>query len=141
MNPDTLEHLKVLQTIIDRMNRCSFECKKWSIGLVAGLLVAAAGTKPWVGWYSVVPILVFWWLDAYYLRTERAFRRIFDAARDGYVFVKKQKVAFVVNPFEMPLPTGLQYVDSFVATLFAPTIWPIHFSILVGTLVATNAGK
>lgn len=136
MQPETLEHLKMLQPIIDRMNRCSFECKKWSIGLVAGLLVAASGSKPWVAWYSVVPILVFWGLDAYYLRTERAFRKVFDAVRDGHLVS-----GAAVKPFEMPFLACAKQVPSYLCTRFASTIWPVHLSILVGTLIVANAAK
>jgi hypothetical protein len=40
-----LEHLKMLQPNIDRVNRSSFQCKALSMGLLA----AVAGTKSWAG--------------------------------------------------------------------------------------------
>jgi hypothetical protein len=77
------EHLEMIQAVITRMGSNSFAVKTWSVGLVAALLAFAAekDATPWRILVAFVPIGVFWYLDAFYLRQERLFRRLYDAIR------------------------------------------------------------
>lgn len=79
------EHLEMIQALITRMGSNSFAVKTWSVGLVAALLAFAAekDATPWRILVALVPVVIFWYLDAFYLRQERLFRRLYDAVRLG----------------------------------------------------------
>lgn len=78
------KHIELVQGVINRMAGNSFLLKGWSVTLVAGLfaLVAAGGNWAFAA-LGLLPSLSFWWLDAYYLRQERLFRKLHDAVRRG----------------------------------------------------------
>src|SRR5262249_7762033 len=63
-----------------RMASNSFVAKGWSVTATSALLAVAAGTKhQWIALVALLPVLVFWWLDANYLALERQFRSLFAA--------------------------------------------------------------
>src|SRR5262245_52961229 len=64
------------------MAQNSFQLKGWTVTLAAALMVFLKGeARP--GWLFVptLPVIGFWLLDAWYLRRERLFRRLFDHVR------------------------------------------------------------
>ncbi len=82
MTSDYIEHLKMIQQVITRMADNSFKYKGWCITLVSALLaLAAKDQQPGYALIGLIPAVFFWWLDAYYLRQERLFRRLFDGVR------------------------------------------------------------
>ncbi len=72
-----LKHLDIYQGIIERMANNSASCKKWAITLVAAILVVVAKDESKVGlaWIAIIPIILFGFLDTYYLSLERQFRK------------------------------------------------------------------
>ncbi len=78
-----LEHLKMLQTVIARMAGNSFSVKTWCVTLVSALLGLAAKDSPKMIFVAFLPVLMFWWLDAYFLHQERLFRELFDQVRNN----------------------------------------------------------
>jgi hypothetical protein len=77
-----LKHLEMLQTVITRLGKNSFQLKGWCVTLVSALL--ALGSKDankkliLVAYY---PVLMFWMLDSYFLWQERLFRGLYDLVR------------------------------------------------------------
>lgn len=77
-----LKHLEFVQTVINRMAGNSFLLKGWSVTLVSAVFVLAvkdgnASVIP----VAYLPVLVLWFLDAYFLRQERLYRKLYDAVR------------------------------------------------------------
>lgn len=77
-----LKHLELIQGVINRMASNSFRLKEWSVVLVSAILFLAAredsGEAALIG---LAPALVFWGLDAYFLRQERLYRTLYDDVR------------------------------------------------------------
>src|SRR5205085_3956158 len=72
---------QTIQAVIARMAANSFTLKGWSVTAASALLAFAAGTKhQWVAFVALLPTVVFWALDGYYLALERRFRDLFNAA-------------------------------------------------------------
>ena len=134
--PAEVDHLKMIQANIDRMNRCSFECKKWSVGLVAAFLAAAAGTKPCLAFYGVVPAVVFLFLDAYYLWMERGFRNLYDKVRRG----EDANDPFVMNPAKHLYPDDCPE-DDYCTVLVSRTVIWVHLASLFGALLVGWLGS
>lgn len=81
---EKVKHLELIQGVINRLAQVSFILKGWAVTLVVGLLVVVANTPHWwYGFMGLIPIFVFWGLDAFYLRQERLFRLLYEKARTG----------------------------------------------------------
>ena len=73
-------HLKILQDVILRMAENSRACKVWCVTILsAGLILSVRVDRPAYVLVSLVPLLAFLMLDAYYLALERAFRGSYDS--------------------------------------------------------------
>ena len=82
MKDHTIKHLELIQAVITRMAQNSFSYKGWAITIVSALFaLAVAISSPFLLLIAILPILIFWGLDAYYLRQERLFRRLYDNIR------------------------------------------------------------
>jgi len=81
MSQSKLEHLKMLQAIITRMASNSFMVKGWCITLVSALLALSAKDARFMVFVAYLPVLMFWWLDAFFLHQERLFRELYDHVR------------------------------------------------------------
>ena len=71
-----LKEIDIIQEIIKRMAFNSFMIKGWAITLVVVTLLLK-GTKHQV-LIAFIPLLVFWFLDAYFLWQERMYRKLYD---------------------------------------------------------------
>ena len=71
-----LKEIDIVQDIIKRMAFNSFMIKGWAITLVVvTLLLKGAEYQVWI---AFIPLLVFWFLDAYFLWQERMYRKLYD---------------------------------------------------------------
>lgn len=68
--------IQMYQGIIGRMANNSASCKTWAITIIAAMLVLIADDK--IGsssmWICYVPVILFLFLDSYYLALEKIFR-------------------------------------------------------------------
>lgn len=95
------KHLDYLQAIITRHNTNSFMLKGWTITLLSALLALSGAIKePNISLIALMPIIVFWCLDTFYLSNERCFIDLFNSATIGeYELPKKMtfKKEFIPN--------------------------------------------
>ena len=72
--PEVLKHLDMVQGNIARMSDNSKSCKQWCVALVAAIfaVVAKQGSADFAV-LALFPLLLFGFLDNYYLTLERAF--------------------------------------------------------------------
>ena len=71
-----LKEIELIQDTIKRMAFNSFMIKGWAITLVVVALLLK-GTNYQV-WIAFIPLLVFWFLDAYFLWQERLYRKLYE---------------------------------------------------------------
>ena len=77
-----LKHLELIQGVINRLAGNSFYIKGWAVVLLSALLVLVVREdRGDLGWLGLLPVLVFWGLDAYFLWQERLFRALYDRVR------------------------------------------------------------
>ena len=70
-----LKEIDVIQGIIKRMAFNSFVIKGWAITLVVvTLLLKGANYQVYI---AFIPLLVFWFLDSYFLQQERLYRELY----------------------------------------------------------------
>lgn len=75
-NEDARQYLQMMQENITRMANNSANCKTWLVTLTTGLLAIGASIESLNGWLflTLLPIFIFWSMDAYYLKIERGLR-------------------------------------------------------------------
>ncbi len=81
-----MAHLAIIQGVIGRMSTNSFALKALAVTLSTGAIAVAGAlpkATPLFVLSATLPLGVFWWLDARYLRLERLFRRLYDDVRGG----------------------------------------------------------
>jgi hypothetical protein len=72
-------HLSMIQGVIARMSTNSSSCKAWCVTVVSAVLVIVADKgKPNFAWIAVLPTIIFFLLDVYYLAYEKAFRQSYN---------------------------------------------------------------
>ena len=81
-----IAHLTMLQGVITRMGANSFTLKALAatFGSAAVAVMATVETpSPYYAVAATVPMIVFWFMDAQYLRLERAYRKLYNHVRKG----------------------------------------------------------
>jgi hypothetical protein len=124
VNYDIGRHLEFIQAIVTRMASNSFLLKSWSVGLSAALF--AAGAKEGSALFPLValgPACAFWGLDAYYLRQERLYRRLYEDARGG-----------ALPPFSLDTTPYTASAPSWPHTLRAPAVLGVHGGVVFAIL-------
>lgn len=72
----------MIHAVVNRMSVNSFLLKGWSVVLISALFALAAGDSEALFVYiAYFPAIAFWMLDAYFLRQERLFRKLYDRVR------------------------------------------------------------
>jgi hypothetical protein len=126
-----------IQAIVGRLSQHSFVIRGWSVTLVSVMfaIIASQNRQSWVMvLFALGSTLIFWILDAYYLRRERMFRHLYDAAAKR---LTEGSVAPEVRPFDMDIRGYAARVPSFVATLFAGHI--VAIPAMLASLIVTYA--
>jgi hypothetical protein len=131
MEDDVAKHLEFVQNTVDRMANHSFLLKGWTITLVAALFALAAKDSN-IGFavLALFPALSFWGLDAYYLRQERLFRKLY-----GAVCGSAGDESSSVPLFSLDTTNFRDSVDGWFKTLWTPTILAIHGMIVALVIV------
>ncbi|WP_417256169.1 hypothetical protein [Celeribacter halophilus] len=81
-----IAHLTMLQGVITRMGANSFTLKALAATFGSAAIAALASSSEPSVFYAVaalIPIFMFWLMDAQYLRIERAYRKLYDKVRTG----------------------------------------------------------
>ena len=74
-----IEEVKTIQEIIKRMASNSFMLKGWAVTLVtATLLLKVATDNKYAVLIGFIPLVSFWMLDAFYLRQEKLYRKLYE---------------------------------------------------------------
>lgn len=76
------KHLEFIQNTITRMAQNSYLLKGWTVTLVAATFALSLSVASiWLVVIALIPTITFASLDAYYLRQERLFRKLYESVR------------------------------------------------------------
>jgi hypothetical protein len=79
-----IKHLEFIQGVIGRLASDSFLMKGWALTISGAFFGFSAKDVDWrVALVGLMPLVVFWGLDGYFLSRERMFRALYDAVRKG----------------------------------------------------------
>jgi len=121
-----MKEIEIIQGIINRMAYNSFLIKGWTITLVVVTLLLK-GNK-YQSFIAFIPILVFWYLDAYFLWLERLYRRLYNWVKDNRL--KTQDFLF-----DLDYRRFKKEEQSKLRIMFSITLGLFYGSILVLTLI------
>ena len=66
-----IEHLKIIQVVIERMGRYSHAIKAGTMTLSLGVLAVSFGIESWpISAVGILPIIVLWGLDAFFIKKD-----------------------------------------------------------------------
>ena len=130
LSSDKKEHLKMIEDIITRMASNSFQLKGWAISLISAILVFAnLKNETSFIWVAVLPIIVFWILDAFYLQLERKYRELYKMVQQDYINNTNKVSIFDMN-------TNNIKVCCLFCIMFSRSVVPIYLVILIATIFA-----
>ena len=116
-----IAHLKIMQGVISRMARNSAISKTWCVTLVAAIMILVARTgTPAFALIAFLPVVLFMFLDTYYLGLEKAFRRSYDS------FVAKlHESELVAYDLYVIKQARLDMADKF-SVVKSYSVWPFY---------------
>ena len=123
-----LKEIEIIQDIIKRMASNSFIMKGWAITLVVVTLLLQ-GSKYQV-WIAFIPLIVFWFLDAYFLWQERMYRKLYDWVRNNRL--KTDEFLFDMNAYRFK-----DTVQSRFRIMFSITLGWFYGSIAILVIIYT----
>ena len=124
-------HLLMIQGIIDRMGRNSFSLKEWSIGIMIAIFAFAGKNTHKAVIITIIPLVVFWFLDAYYLMLERKFRALYDDVRLN----DEDKIDFSMNFNNIKLDMKDVKKYSYFNILISKTVMPFYTICIITSII------
>lgn len=131
-----IKTMEMYQAIITRMAGNSAACKQWCIPLVTAILVFAVKEKTYqLIWLTLIPVLICYCLDAYYLMLENRFRAGFNQAASKIA----QQTFTRADLFNLS-PTGCKR-QLWLKAFTSLATWPVYLGLLVLLLLLLVAYK
>ena len=119
-------HLQISQDVIQRMAANSSACKAWCVTLVSAILVLVADKgKPKFALMALIPTMLFWALDVYYLALEKMFRNSYNN------FIHKLHRGKITAEDLYAIKPGGKLPDAINAAVKSFSIWPFYLTLLV----------
>jgi len=119
-------HIELIQGVINRLARCSFLLKGWSVVLVSALFALAANNMNiYFIYLAFFPAIAFWILDGYFLWQERLFRGLYDHVRG----IEENKIDFSMNTSSLT-----KNVKSWPGAAFSVTLLIFH-GVIIGSIL------
>ncbi|ACL64475.1 hypothetical protein A2cp1_1130 [Anaeromyxobacter dehalogenans 2CP-1] len=110
-------HLQMIQGVIGRMGQNAFNAKTWAITVMAAVFALGSTFTSSRTDAAIVALalLLFWTMDAYFLRQEHLFRDLYDAVVRG----EAPMFSMDTSPHRAVVGSTLRFVVS-------RSVWPVH---------------
>lgn len=121
----------MIQNIITRMGNNSFALKGWAVGIMIAVYAFAGNSNVKAVIVTLMPLIVFWFVDTYYLMLERKFRCLYDDVR-----IKDEKdIDFSMNPNDVKINLDEVKKYGFFSIFFSKSVLPFYLVCIATTLV------
>lgn len=122
-----LKELDLIQSVITRMASYAFLSRGWVITIVVGVFTIGEASLITKLTTTIFTIPFFWFIDAFFLHKERAYRKLYDWVTENRLSTKKHAFSLNYNRKEL-------FQDSVLKTMFRPLLLVYY---LLPLLVAT----
>lgn len=120
------KHLEFIQDSIERMASHSFSLKRWGVTIVTAIITLGITEKNTnILLISVIPIVLFWILDGFYLFKERLYRRLYEKVR---------KLTENEIDFEMNTRKFIVGRNTWIRSIFSRTLTIFYFTLILSML-------
>ncbi len=124
---EKIKYLEFVQNIVTRMNNNSFQIKNWCVITVSAIFTISISKENfYILLVALLPIILFWFLDAYYLTQERRFRGLYDQA------IKKESS---LGAFEMNTSSFRLGQYRYFKVLSSKTISSLYITMIIVVLI------
>jgi hypothetical protein len=131
-----VRHMEMIQAVVARLASNSFLIKGWALTLTGAFLGFAVNkSDTGLAGAALVPILVFWILDTYYLRAERLFRTLYDQVRTGTDAVEPFFMGATSRTFVARAPAD---IASWRKTIWRLTLAGFYVLLIVATILVVT---
>lgn len=115
-----LKEVEITQNIINRMGTNSFLIKGWAITLVVASLLI--GGTSYYHYVALLPWLMFWYLDAYFLRLEKLYRKSYSwlikNRETSQEYLLDMDISNLENRFGKETPSLFEVIFSLTLLIF-----------------------
>lgn len=135
-----VKHLDMIQAVVARLGNNAFLIKGWAVTVAGAFMAFAVNRDEWqLTVASIAPTLLFWILDASFLRNERLFRHLYDRVRERSVepfFMGATSAPYVERvKNESREDKSARDVSSRLGAFSRPALWLFYGAILTAALV------
>lgn len=127
MSDKKFKHLDYIHNTINRMSSNSFVIKGWTISIVSILFIFS--DKEMNGNFlliSLIAVIIFWYLNGFFLQQERKFRALYDKVRN----LSENEIDFSMSTDDFK-----NKKFSLLSGIFGKSIWPLYLSILIMIII------
>jgi hypothetical protein len=129
------KEIDLIQGIITRMANNSFLLKGWLVSLIAVVLALTNETivATQLSYFNLIlllPVIVFWYLDAFFLHKETCYRKLYEWVIDNREKTTEYSYDLNYKRFEKGVQTEFQI-------MFSKTLWPFYGLIVAVLVVLT----
>lgn len=137
-NESKISHLQMIQSVISRMGSNSFSIKGWTAAIMVALyaLIGDEISKESII-VTVIPVVVMWFLDTYYLVLEKKFRKLYDTVR----LKNETEIDFSMNFSSIEITLAEMKKYGFLNCMFSISVLPFYMVCLVVTFLIYFGGK
>lgn len=138
--PSVQTYLTLIQGVISRMANNSASCKTWCVTIVAAVLALAIdkGSVESI-FVGLLPLVLFLFLDAYYLSLEHDYRNIYNNFVEKLIGEKAEEaMLFKLKPENNYLAQRLGATFKQISSL---SIWPFYLLILASLSITYFVAK
>ena len=119
-------HLSILQNVIQRMSSNSSSSKAWCITLVSAILIIVADKgKPHYAFIAIIPTILFFVLDTYYLALEKGFRNSYND------FINKLHNSEIETEDLFAVKPKGKLSKLFFESIVSFSVWPFYLTLLL----------
>jgi hypothetical protein len=132
VDENTREYLKMLQAIITRLNTNSFQIKTIATTIITSFMVFMyeKNQDKIVNFTICVIVFMFWVLDTYFLRSEKAYRKKYNET----VYANNHENGKKCKIYDLDITEKLKEKDIlFCKVMVSKTIWPVYVCLMIIT--------
>lgn len=129
-NEQIHKELDLIQDVIKRMADNSFKVKAWLIGILGAIIafkaddlfVGKSVESVWLSALLLLPIICFWYLDSFFLSTEKKYIALYNWVVEHRPLTDK----YLYNLNTFTRNSEIIKTESIYKVSFSITIWPFY---------------
>lgn len=116
---EIFKEIDLIQACIERMSKNSFMLKGWALTILAGMIAVLKSeivSDVWLLCVVTIPFVCFWLLDAYFIQTERKYRKLYEW------MIRERKIGNMEFQYDLNPQRFRNDVDKLRKTMMSKTL-------------------